>query len=324
MEVLIILAVLALGYFWGKSSAQQRSGSITSAPISADNKNVSENPSPAQASTPKPIAYTPDSPSLFRHSPCTCEGIEGIEITEYVGFNDRRIVIPPTIEGLPVISIGEKAFYNSSVNEVILPDSVVRICSHAFAKCGQLRSVQFPTDLKFIGNSAFSETSVLQSALLPEGLTQIEKFAFYFSGISYIHFPSSLKAIPNNCCHDCYRLRKADISEGVTRIGCGVFEISHQLCRNRGYTNQLRYVIIPQSVEYIDFYAFKDREGLVMDVSTALVFEGMHTKIHKDLIGAYKPHPNRIVAYVLPGSETQKAAREVGFTIKPLREFSDK
>ena len=48
----------------------------------------------------------------------------GLRITAYTGFDAERVVIPAKIGGQPVVSIGEKAFKNTTVSEVILPGSI--------------------------------------------------------------------------------------------------------------------------------------------------------------------------------------------------------
>lgn len=77
------------------------------------------------------------------------------EITGYIG-NGGNIVIPDTVGGKSVTSIGEKAFYNcTSLESVILPDSLTRIGHYAFSHCKNLKSVSIPDNTKFIGGYAF-------------------------------------------------------------------------------------------------------------------------------------------------------------------------
>lgn len=45
---------------------------------------------------------------------------KGLRIMAYTGFDAERVVIPAKIGGQPVVSIGEKAFKNTTVSEVIL------------------------------------------------------------------------------------------------------------------------------------------------------------------------------------------------------------
>lgn len=52
---------------------------------------------------------------------------KGLRITAYTGFDAERVVIPVKIVGQPVVSIGEKAFKNTTVSEVILPGSIKAI-----------------------------------------------------------------------------------------------------------------------------------------------------------------------------------------------------
>ena len=48
----------------------------------------------------------------------------GIEIQGYNGFEVGTLIIPESIRGKPVVGIGEKAFQNLGLTEVVIPDSV--------------------------------------------------------------------------------------------------------------------------------------------------------------------------------------------------------
>ena len=52
---------------------------------------------------------------------------KGLRIMAYTGFDAEGVVIPAKIGGLPVVSIGEKVFKNTTVSEVILPGSIKAI-----------------------------------------------------------------------------------------------------------------------------------------------------------------------------------------------------
>lgn len=52
---------------------------------------------------------------------------KGLRITAFTGFDAERVAIPAKIGGQPVVSIGEKAFKNTTVSEVILPGSIKAI-----------------------------------------------------------------------------------------------------------------------------------------------------------------------------------------------------
>jgi hypothetical protein len=55
----------------------------------------------------------------------------GIEITAYTG-NAKELLIPAALDGLPVVSIGQCAFYSNELTSVIIPDSVTSIVARAF------------------------------------------------------------------------------------------------------------------------------------------------------------------------------------------------
>jgi hypothetical protein len=83
-----------------------------------------------------------------------------ITITGYAGTNND-VVIPSTIDGLPVTSIGTNAFLNAyyTVTSVTIPDSVTSIGDGAFADCSSLTSITIPNSVTSIGNYAFYSCS---------------------------------------------------------------------------------------------------------------------------------------------------------------------
>ena len=74
--------------------------------------------------------------------------------------------------------IGVRAFENSDVRRVVIPDSVEKIDNLAFYRCKSLESVTLPKGLKTIPYSCFDCCESLKEVVIPEGITKIEENAF--------------------------------------------------------------------------------------------------------------------------------------------------
>ena len=93
----------------------------------------------------------------------------GIRITSYNLANDPNkytkngtdtadVVIPETIEGLPVVEIGESAFANIAISSITMPNCIKSILGRAFTDCDcqSLSKLKIPNGTEFIGEWAFS------------------------------------------------------------------------------------------------------------------------------------------------------------------------
>ena len=112
-----------------------------------------------------------------------------ITITGYTGTG-VALIIPDTINGLPVTTIGAKAFYQrTSLTSVTIGNSVTTIGVGAFQRCTKLTSVTIPNSVTSIGNIAFYFCSGLKSVTIGNSVTTIGGAAFGgCSGLSAINF----------------------------------------------------------------------------------------------------------------------------------------
>ncbi len=150
---------------------------------------------------------------------------ESVTITKYVGeYID--VVIPSTIDGLPVTKIGDSAFANlwDSLTSVVIPDSVTSIGDFAFASCVSLTSVIIPCSVKSIGIWAFCNCYALTTVTMLDGVTSIGESVFFdCRNLTTVVLPKSLMIISDQAFANCNSLTSIEIPNSVTSIGVRVF-----------------------------------------------------------------------------------------------------
>jgi len=78
-----------------------------------------------------------------------------IVIVKYNGAGGA-VKVPGTINGLPVTTIGDKAFFQcTNITRVTIPASVKKIGDDAFALCSKLKGVYFKDGAPDFGSSVF-------------------------------------------------------------------------------------------------------------------------------------------------------------------------
>ena len=122
-------------------------------------------------------------------------------VTGYTG-SSKIVIIAAEYNGLPVRTIYDEAFKNSSITSVIIPDSVTSIGYAAFYNCDSLTSVTIPDSVATIGSSAFYDCDSLTSITIPDSVTSIRPNAF----------------------NGCSSLTSVTIGNGVTSIGNYAFD----------------------------------------------------------------------------------------------------
>lgn len=101
-----------------------------------------------------------------------------VAITGYTGPGGA-VIIPSTINGLPVTSIGSGAFMDCRrLTGVTIPGSVTSIERGAFLRCTALVSVTLHTGVARIGVGAFEQCSQLSTLTLPSSVASIGEMAF--------------------------------------------------------------------------------------------------------------------------------------------------
>ncbi len=131
------------------------------------------------------------------------------------------IVIPDTIEGVPVTVIDWYAFQNCKyLKSVVIPETVTHISRFSFAHCISLESVNMPASLYSIEQYAFHDCPLLKNVQFPEGLAVIEERAFsHCSAITEITIPSSCGQIGDYAFLDCDSLTSITVKNDSITLG---------------------------------------------------------------------------------------------------------
>lgn len=178
-------------------------------------------------------------------------------------------------EGSKKITAGLSESARLSLQEVILPDGLEKICSEAFYACRNLTVINIPSSLRTIENNAFAFCSSLVFEDLDLGMLEsIGKSAFYdctinhlvvkgealnrkekLEGVKHLNkitFAEGTKtiyaALPDSIKSS---LEEISLPEGLTKIN----EDAFRECEN------IKKVILPNSLKHIGGYAFA-RTGL--------------------------------------------------------------
>lgn len=173
------------------------------------------------------------------------------------GYNGTNPVveIPEKIGSRVISGVESKAFFqNETVEEIILPPSVLTIGGWAFFGAKNLKSINIPVNLKSIGNFAFWECSSLNEINLSSSVTSIPVGAFYGSGITEIFIPFNITEIQRLTFQNCKNLTSVKLANSVTKINASAFD----------NCTSLTSITIPKMTTSIDATAFTNCPNLTI------------------------------------------------------------
>lgn len=230
----------------------------------------------------------------------TADGGE-VTITEYIGTSEH-VLIPDTIDGLPVTALGHRAFYEKTVTTVVVPDSVTEIGAACFSGDNYLVSLKLPDGLKRLPPASLESCMRLYDFDLPQSLEKIYSSVFEFNYyLTHLTLPSSLTEIEQQNFIGLYGLQSLTLAEDNAAFK---LDETNGLLMTADGTRLLHCfsdivpaeeIILPEGLKTVDPFAFH----YDYDVKRIVLPEGVET------IGAmaFAMCPN-LTEIVIPASVT--------------------
>ena len=234
------------------------------------------------------------------------------------------VVIPSTLGGYPVISIGDKAFFGCrKMTGVKVPNTVISIGEEAFYDCLALSRITIPDSVTSIGRRAFFNTAFIKAQSnwqenvlyidnhlicanwdvsdqydIKDGTVNIAESAFSNCNFKEVNIPDSVVAINELAFAGCDYLSDVHIGNNVKDIERGAFESCYRL----------DFITIPESVTNIGeevFEGCKDLRRITVSEDNknyssvdGVLFDKTITKLIRYPIG------RNISAYNIPNTVT--------------------
>ena len=116
-----------------------------------------------------------------------------VTVTGCISTCPADLVIPATLDGNLVTTIGDSAFYDNDLTSVTIPDSVTTIGAGAFST-NLIRSLTLGASVTTIGDVAFYD-NYLTSVTIPDSVTTIGASAFEYSILDTVTIGNSVTTI---------------------------------------------------------------------------------------------------------------------------------
>ena len=173
------------------------------------------------------------------------------EVVSYTG-NSSSVVISDSFNDLPVTKIYDGAFESSSIESIIMPNSISSIGASAFKNCKNLQRIVLSENLIEIGNECFYYCSALTETTLPQSLVTIGSKAFIGCSLIEISIPGKITNIESHTFSFNKNLKEVDLPNNLLKIDSYAF----YSC------SKLENIQIPDSLKYIGSNVFESCGGL--------------------------------------------------------------
>ena len=185
--------------------------------------------------------------------------IKELEIHGNAGMNmpEQCFYDVPNIESVVIsgaVDVPRDMFGKcTGLKKVTLKNGVRSIGEDAFRDCSSLEGVIFEnTVLEKISDGAFWGCSALSSIALPDSVTEIERNAFFETGLRNIQLPEKLTLIGGGAFCNCKNLKQVQLPPQLKELGEGAFFN----CEN------LAQIQLPSQLNKLGTDAFRDCTSL--------------------------------------------------------------
>ena len=187
-------------------------------------------------------------------------------ILESYSGSDKEVIIQENVE-----EIGKKAFHkNKTIQKVTISSNVKKIGNYAFSECA-LKEVVIMKGTREIGRESFSGCRKLTKITIPGSVEKIGSSAFSDCAIKKLVIPEGVTTMDKWALSGLGKLQSIKLPRSLKKIPKNAFEADTSLkkvvipkgCTTIGdrafwYCPKLKEVIIPEGVKKIGEGAFKD------------------------------------------------------------------
>lgn len=204
----------------------------------------------------------------------------------------EEVILPPTI-----IELGEYAFDKCTLLvNITIPESVSKIGNCSFSGCTSLKSINIPKNVNRLNASTFSGCSSLEDVKLHDEFTSIGIYTFkHCTSLKSIVLPQQVNVISSGAFDGCTSLENVELSSETRYIfssafyGCKslkqitipntVIEIG---ARAFGQCTSLTNIVLPKSVEKLEEKIFAGSLNLTVYTEHTSKPGGWHNDFNYD------------------------------------------
>ncbi|MEE0965555.1 MAG: leucine-rich repeat protein [Bacilli bacterium] len=164
------------------------------------------------------------------------EPSEGVYVINGIRRSKAKVIIPGTIDGLPVCIRQYSFNEDNKLETLIFSEGVIRIEHSSFSNCKRLKEVVFSSSIKQLGSGLFRDTPWIKTQkdwliinnvlvsyfgndselMIPEGIEEIGDFAIDGKQLEKVIIPRTVRKIGKNAFCWCDKLKKVEIlSENI-------------------------------------------------------------------------------------------------------------